>query len=124
VPRVRLDDALADQNAFMIKLDVEGYELDVLRGGEGTLRNPALQALVVEINDAGKNYGRADDEVLGMISAYGFERVAYAPFERRLVAATGKVPAGASNAIFVRDRAAVQARLQSAPAFRVLDQRI
>lgn len=117
---VRLDDVLGGAPPFVIKLDVEGYELEVLRGAERTLRDPGLQAVVMEINDSGRRYGRADNQLEALVLNAGFQRVAYAPFERRLVSATGHIPTSANNAIFVRDRRLVQRRLLEAPAFRVL----
>jgi hypothetical protein len=109
---------------FAMKLDVEGYELEVLHGGEGLLRTPGLHAIVMEINDTGRRYDRSDDELQSLVLAQGFERVDYSPLDRRLVSATGTAPPGASNAIFVRERGVVEERLRSAPAFRVLGRHI
>jgi hypothetical protein len=105
----------------MIKLDVEGYELEVLRGAQLTLASAGLQCLIMEINASGARYGREDAELLSIMAAHGFSRRGYAPRERQL-----REPAESSgpNAIFVRDRALVQRRLDGALRFRVLQREL
>jgi FkbM family methyltransferase len=48
VPATTLDVALAGRQPTMIKIDVEGEELRVLKGAARTLANPSLQFLIVE----------------------------------------------------------------------------
>jgi FkbM family methyltransferase len=49
----RLDDVVADCQAeiALIKIDVEGFELDVLRGLENTIRSRKVKAIVIEFNE-------------------------------------------------------------------------
>jgi FkbM family methyltransferase len=122
VPQVRLDDALAGAAPYLIKLDVEGYELEALGGAAATLADKRLCALIMEVNESGRRYGRSDQELIARVTEHGFERVLYAPFARELRAYEGEVTGG--NAIFVRDRADVSARVKSAQSFRVLGRHI
>ena len=55
----------------VIKLDVEGSELDVLRGLKNVLRSSQLQAVVVEADP--KLLIAADSEVYKILSAAGFK---------------------------------------------------
>lgn len=121
VPQTTLDEALAGRSAFMIKLDVEGYELEVLRGASRTLDDPALQCLLVEFGHVDQRYGYSDSDMFELLRERGFTLCTYDPMQRRLEVPA--VPRG-SNAIFVRDHALVQSRLSEARPFRVLNRSI
>jgi hypothetical protein len=122
VPLVSLDDALAGDAPRLIKVDVEGHELDVLAGAQRTLADPRLQALIIEVNDNHAGPQGALHTLRSLLGAHGFESMTYAPFERALSASTAET--ARANAIFVRDRDAVSERLRSAPAFSVLQRSV
>ncbi len=117
VPVVRLDDLVGEDVPVLIKIDVEGHELAVLRGGQQTLADPRLLAVIMETNGSGSRYGVSDDLLTGVRRANGFAPFGYDPFARRLVVAA----ANSANTVFVRDRAAVESRAGSAPTFRLVN---
>ena len=59
----KLDDILDHKCPIVIKIDVEGYELQVLNGAKKILDNPSLIAVIVELNGVGKRYGVDDEEI-------------------------------------------------------------
>lgn len=118
---VALDDSLEGRVPALIKIDVEGFEAEVLRGAGRTLTQPGLLAVIMETNGSGARYG-ADDERLHetMVSA-GFTACSYDPFLRKIGASGDRCTDG--NTIYVRDIAAVAERVASAPRFDIAGRR-
>jgi FkbM family methyltransferase len=100
VPMVRLDD-FKTAPTFM-KFDLEGFETPAFRGARATLAQPSLIALVTEL---------ADEAVTALMAEHGFVRRSYDPFSRKLI----DPDKDSANALFVRDGAAVEARIGNAP---------
>jgi len=116
VPVSTLDVELSGREPAALKIDVEGFELPVLDGGEATLASPALKAVVLETNGSGEGYGVQDAELFARMARHGFQPAGYDPVRRQLSAA--KTQAG--NTLFLRDRAFVEDRLRSARRFRLV----
>jgi len=115
VPVVTLDETLAGQRPTLIKIDVEGYETEVIRGARQTLAERGPMALIVEINDASHHYGSSEAELIELMEDLGgYQPYDYDPVERRLVP-LGGISQRANNTIFTSDPAAVSDRVQSAP---------
>lgn len=116
VPVARLDDLLGNEAPLLIKIDVEGHELAVLRGAPRCLAEPRLQALIVE-TDAAR--GLADDVevVRGVLADAGFRPFRYDFRARRLEPET----ADRRNVLMIRDAAWVADRLGQAPHFRLVN---
>lgn len=112
-----LDELCGERIPAMIKVDVEGFEHAVVAGGKRTLEDPDLQTVIMETNSSGLRYGWEDAQLVQTMRDLGFSTCSYDPLRRRLEAA----PAGADNSLFVRDIAAMQARLAGAPKFRLLN---
>lgn len=67
VPVIRLDDLFAEQTPDLIKIDVEGYELEVIRGLCSTLNRKAT-SLSIEVHcDALKEFGSSAFELFEAI---------------------------------------------------------
>jgi FkbM family methyltransferase len=113
VRQERLDTLIGSFQPIMIKIDVEGYEEDVLRGAEVLLANPCLKVIELETVAPGVEH---------MLLSNQFERAYYDPFSRRL----GREPIDlmSSNSLFVRDRPFVETRLATAKKIEILDRSI
>jgi hypothetical protein len=103
---------------FMLKIDVEGYETPVVRGGQKTFADPRLKSVIMELNESGLRYGFKDAELMLMMHANGFSACRYDPFARTLVKELRCVT-GSGNVIFVRDIDFVSDRLLSAATVQV-----
>lgn len=110
VVQARLDDILADENPNLIKVDVEGYEEEVLKGAEGTLSNKSLVAIELET---------VSEFIEETLKKHGFARMHYDPYRRLLTEKATEFPA--SNALFIRNAAFVRDRVRSADKVHVLD---
>ena len=64
-------DHMAYEDVDMIKIDVEGYEMQVLKGATKTLEN--IKYLMIELNNNTKKYGSNNMEVERYIASLGFK---------------------------------------------------
>jgi len=113
-----LDIALAHESASLMKIDVEGFETEVLNGASEVLRNPALHSVIMELNGSGDRYGYDESKILDMMRVYGFATYSYDPLRRALVSLNGK-NLRSGNTLFIRNIDLVRERLQSAPRVSV-----
>jgi FkbM family methyltransferase len=109
-----LDSILAGKSPILWKVDVEGFELEVLGGARGALGCETLRAVLLE----------ADDQRIGEIMmARGFKRFLYDPWARRIEpSARGQDGEKLRNHLWVRDVAFVEERCRNAPMVQVLGQ--
>jgi len=63
-------DSFDFKNVDLIKIDVEGYEMRVLKGAEKTLKN--CQFLMIELNNNSKKYQSSNIEIEQYLSQIGF----------------------------------------------------
>lgn len=94
---VRLDDEIADiiditkdNIDVVLKIDVQGFELEVLRGAESCLRNGTIEWVIIELMTVEKYAGGClYDEIFKFLHGYGYSLwdmnlVYYEPDTRRL----------------------------------------
>jgi FkbM family methyltransferase len=97
----------------VLKIDVEGYEKDVVDGGWETFRHPSVKAVIMELlNGSGTRYGYDDWELHGRMLDRGFLLHRYDPFTR-VLRETDEIIGG--NNLYVRDAEFVRERLKTAP---------
>jgi len=79
-----LDTIAADWAPTMIKIDVEGFEANVIRGAAALLAQTSLQAVLIEPNGLGARYGFSDTDIHAQLLKHGFRPAHYAPVARQL----------------------------------------
>lgn len=104
-----LDAIVGNRKPTMIKMDVEGYEAEVMKGARKTLKADSLLAVATETSDA---------EVVSALIEAGFERWYYDPANRNLSREPHRI--SEFNALYLRDINSVRRRLGEAPRFRIL----
>ena len=119
VPVVRVDAVAPPGPDTVLKIDVEGFEAEVLRGATGLLSDPALLALVVETQGYESRYGQAG-AVREVLQGTDFLPVRVDPLTRSLEPA--EFSADHANTVLVRRARLeeVRARFRTAPVRRVL----
>ena len=123
VPVRTLDDVLQDRRPTFIKIDVEGYEAEILKGARRALRSDTLLAVVMELNGSGARYGVDELRLHTDMLDDGFTPCRYDPLTRALLPLVSRTPA-CGNTLYVRDVPALSALVQSAPKRVVHGQRL
>jgi FkbM family methyltransferase len=107
-----LNRALHGKVPCLMKLDVEGFEFEILRAADRPFRSPILKAVLTE---------DSSPPVTELLHQAGFRERSYDPFARRLRA---RDSSEGGNTLFLRDEAFVQQRLSEAAAIHVLGTRL
>ena len=82
----------------LMKIDVEGYESEVLFGMKKALNSKFLKAIIIELNGLGEKYGFSDIEIHELLMKNNFA-CAYNPYDRNL----SKANIGSSdNIIYIK----------------------
>lgn len=113
---VRLDEILISDNPVLLKIDVEGYEAEVLKGAKETLNKNSLKAIIIELNGLGKRYGYRDRDIHDFLMSMNFYPYYYDAFERNLIKLTDFKN---NNIIYIRDINFVTQRLLTAEKINI-----
>ena len=113
-----LDTALEGESPCVIKIDVEGFEAQVISGAHMVLSNESLHSVVMELNGSESRYGFSEEKLLKTMLDYGFSTYSYEPFSRGLTSLEGKNNQS-GNTLFIRNESAISRRLKVAPKIKV-----
>lgn len=93
-------DNFIDFEPILLKIDVEGFETEVLEGGKKLLLNKKLKAVIIELNGSGNRYGYDEKNIHNHLLLLGFQPYLYNPFKRKLTLIN---LFGTHNTIYIRD---------------------
>jgi len=100
----------------LIKVDVEGYEMHVIRGGTKTFEN--ANALIIELNELSNRYGFSPNEIHECLNNFGFRSYKYDPFKRELSEIVG-FNTEQFNTIYLKNKSQATERVCSGKSFQV-----
>lgn len=117
VPISTLDKILTNKHSpVLLKIDVEGFETEVLKGASETLNHDDLKAIIIELNGLSSRFGYDQLLIHQKLIDAGFATYQYDPAKRELM----KIDTlGANNTIYIRDIGFVNSRIKSAEKVRL-----
>ena len=118
VPVVSLDDLTTNGFPALIKIDVEGYETEVLNGMNAILKEPTLKAIIIELNGSGYRYGYNENLIHEKLLKHAFLPYTYEGFERKLILLDHY---SNCNIIYIRDLETVKERLKNFPLVKIFN---
>jgi FkbM family methyltransferase len=121
LPVITIDSLLNQGSPALIKIDVEGYETEVLKGMNKILGDRVLKAIIIELNGSGGRYGFDESKIHDLFISKGFQPYKYDAFRRKLHLMERY---GAYNTIYCRDIDFINSRIRNAPAIKVMGETI
>ncbi len=121
VPIITVDLLLNQTQPALIKMDVEGYETEVLKGMKQTLSASVLKAIIIELNGSGERYGFDENKIHHLLLANGFTPYTYNPFKRMLSRAAMST---GFNTIYCRDINFINNRLKGAKSITIMGEEL
>lgn len=118
VPVTTLDAELAGVHPTMLKIDVEGFEQEVLDGANTVLRRDSLVAVLLEDVGLSARYRQGSGQHERML-ALGFRSHLYCPEQRKLLDLQNLRNTDGGNTLYLRNLPFVNERLASAAKFNV-----
>lgn len=100
----------------LIKIDVEGFETEVINGMEKTVRDQTLKAIIIELNGSGMRYGYDENDIHNKLISHGFQPYLYNPFKRTFNLSEKR---SAYNTLYLRDILSIQERVLKADKIKI-----
>lgn len=111
------DDVIEVDRNMLVKIDVEGFETEVLSGMSKSLESKKLKAIIIELMGSGERYGYDERNIHEVLLNAGFLPYTYRPFERELI----RLDTYANgNTIYIRDLDFVTDRVKTSKRFKIL----
>ena len=113
-----LDSIVGELIPRLIKIDVEGFEHEVLKGGNEILLNPKLEGIIIELNGSSNKYGSSNDEIHSKICEFGFHPIQYNPIKREILL-LDQFNIHGHNTIYIRDFKKIKKLMINAASYKI-----
>lgn len=111
------NEVLPIDSVTTIKIDAEGFELAILKGGSNLLNNSLVKVVMVEMMELGEVYGASDKWVNDYLIEKGFTLINYYPDELKIQKGE-EISTG--NALYMRDLGFINQRLARKKRFNYI----
>lgn len=119
IPVKTLDEITKNDIPSILKIDVEGYETEVLNGANNLLKNPILKAIIIELNGAGQRYGYDESLIHDKLLLNGFKIFSYEPYSRELINISYL---SKQNTLYIRDYDFIKERIKNSRQIKIQKQ--
>ena len=72
---LRTIDSFALSNVSLMKIDVEGFEIPVLKGAEITIRRNNLPVIIIELWHHSEEHKRQSQKAFSLLKSYGYKKI-------------------------------------------------
>lgn len=79
-----LDSILNFREEYILKIDTEGYEFNILKGASKILKNGNILAIIIEVNGSGNRYGFTNKHIHDELNSYGYIPIEYDPKSKKI----------------------------------------
>jgi FkbM family methyltransferase len=110
---ITLDGELDKNKNYFFKIDVEGFESNVIEGAHQILSSPNVLAIILELNGSGHEFGHSNELLHNQIIRYNFFPVSYNPIDRSL-SVLSSYNKNNKNTIYINDINLIRTRCLSA----------
>ena len=110
---------LNEQCPSLLKIDVEGFEQEVINGASKIMENQKLKAVIIELIGEGKRYGFNEENIHLQLLKYNFSPYQYFPFDRKISTVPGH---RTSSTIYMRDINFIKMRIGNAKPIYVFSE--
>ncbi len=107
---------------LVAKVDVEGWEAAVIRGGKAIFSRSSPTALLLELDGSGARYGFNDDAIHEELLEKGYISVEYDPHQRQLTRRSQRQTGG--NTLYVNEVGFFSQRVEQSDGYSVLGKQI
>ncbi|WP_025764882.1 FkbM family methyltransferase [Dyadobacter tibetensis] len=117
IPVDSLDNMMVTESPNFLKIDVEGFEANVINGAIQTLQRPELRVIIMETNGLSDQYEYGQNYIHNKLLSYGFRPFNYNPSTRDIIPIETPNPA---NTIYIKDLDFAKERIKTAVKIPVI----